>query len=159
MAKAICGEKGFSYVEAMIVILIIGLFSAMALPAFENILARERLKSTARTITIHLREISHLAIAKEKPLKIVFTSKNFGGTEKGTVYRVKEESVVLERYTLPHDIVISSVTFPSQSLNFNPLGTATPGRIELESPSGDKFYIIVNSVGRVRTSNVPPEGS
>ena len=158
MAKII-DERGFSYVETMIVVIIIGLVSAMAIPAFKEIVARERLKSTARTITIHLREIRHLAIAKENTLKIVFTSKSYGGSDQGTIYRVLEDAILLERFTLPHNIVIKSVTFPSQTLNFFPLGTATPGRIELESPSGDKFYIIVNSVGRVRTSNVPPEGS
>ena len=70
MGRTYINENGFTYLEAMIVVIMIGLFTTMALPAFENIIARERLKAAARTITIHFREIQQLAIAKEQVIKI-----------------------------------------------------------------------------------------
>lgn len=167
MLKASKDERGFTYLEAMIVVIILGLFSAMALPAFENIVAQERLKSTARAITVHLREVQQLAIAKEETIKIVFTAGTFNdGTDLGSYYLVQSGSVILERKTLPDDILIEAVSFRDEIndgveihtiLNFYPLGTANPGRIMLKNRRGDEFYVIVNSVGRVRTSNVPPK--
>lgn len=159
MAKIIDDERALTYLEAMIVVIIIGLFSAMALPALENLVARERLKSTARTVTIHLREARHLAIAKEQNIRVVFTTMDtYGDREKANVYRIQEDTNVLEKTTLPDGIIFRNASFKGNPyLTFNPLGTATAGRVVLENNRGDTFYVIVNSLGRVRTSNVPPE--
>ena len=154
MGRTYINENGFTYLEAMIVVIMIGLFTTMALPAFENIIARERLKAAARTITIHFREIQQLAIAKEQVIKIVFNDKN-NSTEANS-YLVKSGVTIIERKTLANKIHIKLAAFSGKELTFNTLGNSKPGHLELENSRGDNFYVIVNSVGRVRTSNVPP---
>lgn len=52
-------EKGFTYLEVIIAITIIGLFCTMALPAFDNIVAKERLKAAARAMTVHFQRCSN----------------------------------------------------------------------------------------------------
>lgn len=166
MFKTFIDEKGFTYLEAMIVVIVFGLFSAMALPALENRLAKEQLKMTARTITMHLRELQQLAISREEALKIIFTPGNFDdSTDSESYYQVLKGTKKMEQKTLPDGVVIEYVTFRDEvsdgtltynTLIFYPLGTASPGHIRLTNRQGHAFYVIVNSVGRVRTSDVSP---
>ncbi|HHU32311.1 MAG: pilus assembly FimT family protein [Zhaonellaceae bacterium] len=148
-------EKGFTYLEVIIAITIIGLFCTMALPAFDNIVAKERLKAAARAMTVHFREVQQLAMAEEQGLAIVFDRSNS--------YYVDKASKVLERKHLQDGITITLANFScgggcvQKKLRFTYLGRCTPGRVELTNSKGDKMYIIVNSMGRVRTSDIPPK--
>jgi len=148
-------EKGFTYLEVIIVITIIGLFNAMALPAFDNLIAKKRLRAAARAMTVHFREVQQFAMTEEQGLAIVF--------DKSDSYYVEKASKVLERKHLPDGITITLANFScgggcvQKKLRFTYLGRCNPGRVELINSKGDKMYIIVNSMGRVRTSDVPPK--
>jgi len=155
MGKIFRNEKGVTYLEVIIVITIIGLFNAMALPAFDNLVAKKRLRSAARAMTVHFREVQQLAMAEEQGLAIVF--------DRSDSYYVEKGSKVLERKHLQDEITITLANFSCGSgcvqkkLRFTYLGKCNPGRVELANSKGDKMYIIVNSMGRVRTSDVPPK--
>lgn len=61
-------EHGFTLVEVIVVLAILGLVYALALPVFSRTLDGPRLKQTARALTADLREARSLALSRGEPV-------------------------------------------------------------------------------------------
>lgn len=67
-------ETGFSLLELMIVIAIIGILSAIAAPSFLRSLPEKRLKSAARNLYADMQRARLLAVRKNKKIRVIFVT-------------------------------------------------------------------------------------
>jgi type IV fimbrial biogenesis protein FimT len=67
-------EAGFSFVELMVVIAIIGTLSAVAVPSFLRSLPEKRLKAAARNLYADMQRARLLAVKKNKKVRVMFVT-------------------------------------------------------------------------------------
>lgn len=87
MKQSGCTEKnssGFSFVELMVVIAILGIMSAVSVPAFLSALPEKHLKDAARNIYADLQKARLLAVMKNKKITVRFN-------ETGEYYYIDED--------------------------------------------------------------------
>lgn len=65
-------QKGFTLLEAMIVVAIIGIIASIAVPSYQDVLERNRIKDAAESLRADLQWTRTEAIKKSCPLKVVF---------------------------------------------------------------------------------------
>jgi len=140
-------KKGFTLIEMMIVIAIIGILSAIAAPNFSSYMATRRLNGAARMVMVDLMAARMAAITQNRNVQVAFSS-SAGATytydATGTASSVKNVQTGFGY----HDVTLSSNTSPT----FLPNGTvlaATNGTVTLSNASGSKL-ITTSSAGRVR---------
>jgi len=69
---AIRNIQGFSFVELMVVIALIGILSAIGLPSFLRSLPEKRMKNAARNVYVDLQRARLLAVKENKDVTVTF---------------------------------------------------------------------------------------
>ena len=64
------GEKGYTLIEALVVVAIVGIVSLVTVPNFIQYMRSAKLKGAARQFTIDLREVRQRAVTQYHPTKI-----------------------------------------------------------------------------------------
>jgi prepilin-type N-terminal cleavage/methylation domain-containing protein len=147
-----CNNKGFSFIELAIVIVLMGIILGIAYPKFERSMANWELNVTARKMATDIRRWQQKAVTEEKSgLKLTINQEQ-------KIYYLKEDIYIKETHDLSDvvkSISVAPVTF--NNINFTPTGkTSAAGTIALENRAGGFKYIIVNTTGRVRVSSTRP---
>lgn len=150
------GEKGFTLLELLLVMAILGLLSAAVMPRMLPVLDKIRLQSDARDVAQALRLARQQAISTGKPAAFYIYPY-------ASLYRVQNANSLHFREGIK---CIDTSFAPAYSggppaCTFHPNGAPLPraGTVVLANQRGEKTYIIVNPVvGRVRVSNNPPTG-
>lgn len=142
-------ELGYTLTELMIVLGILTILLAMAIPDIKSWLPMHRLKAAARQIASDMQLARYRAIATNIRHGLYFTgdgltyivysdqndNRNFDGGEEG-------KSVTLE-----HIMYIDH----EKTINFLPGGTATPGRVTIKNRKEQTISVIVlGTTGRIR---------
>lgn len=146
-------HKGFTLIELMIVLLILGLTLSLAWPRLNRPYQRYALDSSATQLAWTLREARGEAMFKGQTTSIRFYV---------SLHRYRSDT---ESYYLAKGIEYAAVpTFPSRIgsipvCSFSATGApAGGGTVVLKNQLNDKRYIIVNPIlGKVRVSDQPPE--
>lgn len=150
-------DEGLTLIEIAIVVIIIGVVIAIALPDFNKTIGSYNLESAAREMVLDIRSLQQSAIKKESAgFKIVFDIDQdkyylINTDESLTPYLIK---------TLPSSVDLVDTNFDSHTMvcaaNGRPYG-GIGGTIRLKDRrTGNFLYVIINSVGRVRVDDVLP---
>ncbi|MHB8169962.1 MAG: GspH/FimT family pseudopilin [Thermincolia bacterium] len=145
-------RKGFTLVEVLVVMAIIGIVFAMTMPAFEPMEQSVALKGAARELAVHLRYAQQKAISEGVHHTIyVYPDMNPG---KLSLWR---EGTLLEERVLVGGIKASlrrSTLAAPIKTTFNPTGNPVVGSagnktIVLTNKQGRQTYVVISSIGRV----------
>lgn len=69
-------ERGYTIIEALIVVAIIGIMTVAGVPAFMSMFNQNRIRSTARVLATDVRWARMNAISRQRPTKVTITGTN-----------------------------------------------------------------------------------
>lgn len=141
-------RAGFSLIELMIVIVLIGVVMTIAAPTWQKVRANTDLKSAAREIMNDLSNTKQRAITEN--LDVYRMTFNIGGNSY-TLSRT--DGVTAGTWTksmasFGTSIVLNNVDFSGTVVSFRARGTVTNGSLVLRNGWGSSATITVNITGR-----------
>lgn len=157
--KSLLNNFGYTLVEISIVVIIIGIMVAIALPDFNKTIGRYNLDKSARELALDIRSLQQSAIKNEDTgFKIQFINTN--------TYRLAYFSVTQKTVKLPSGVKLDpgntslNITGNSNTLEFAATGRpfgGVGGHFSLkDQATGKSLYVIISTLGRVRVSETPP---
>lgn len=143
-------KKGYTVIEMILVITIIGILATLSLPIYKKSLAHYRHSSALRMIATDIRLIQQQSITENQSYGLVFNNVDYS--------LVRGEN--LELKVLPKGNHIMGTGFKDNALSFNPSGEPSKGggTIIIGDASGNKSSVVVTpATGKVKISDKPSE--
>ena len=136
-------QRGFSLMEMMIVIAIVGVLAAIAMPAFSSWKERQAVSNAAGSLLTHLKQARNLAMAENRSVSITFSSSayTFDADTTGSCGPCKDEVISYSQFS--GSLSVS----PTTTRTFSSRGTANSGDMTL-SASGNSKILTMNVLGR-----------
>jgi prepilin-type N-terminal cleavage/methylation domain-containing protein len=130
---------GFSVIELIVVLSLMGILLAIGVPASNKLLISYQLNSSARRVQTELQNIKMRAAAENLGFQFAY------GAASGS-YTIRRDGSVFVNKPLPEGIQI----IQAGTVSFSPRGTAGGNRIRLRSSEGGCKQVVVSSTGRIR---------
>ena len=132
--------RGFSVIELIAALAIVGLLSAIALPGWNRFIASFHLSSSARLVHSELQSLRIRSATDNASFRLAYAAgaTNIELQRDGQTWAVKP---------LPTGVFITK----AGSIAFSPRGTASANRVRLSSREGSCQQVVVSATGRVRT--------
>lgn len=167
-SRSLKAEEGFTLIEMMTVIAILGILLAIAAPSFTAYFEKYRAKRAAETINAFFVNAKSEAAKRNTSVRAVFTVSGGGATWCGglttgtTCTCTTAGSCQLDSV----DRVISSADYKDVSLSptvtafaFNSdRGTTTSGNVEVTSANGKKLQVKMSGRGRIKICSPSTDG-
>ena len=151
-------ELGYSMIELLFVLLLLGLVTAIAYPVVSSGNDKRQLEIAANTMAMDMRKMQQKAVTTGSTQFMEFRIAVNDYRIRDSRDETKSTTKLLEKITY------RSVTFPStdgwyRQLSFNRTGAPNRGgTVGLVNDQGELLYIIVTpATGRVRVSESPPD--
>lgn len=160
-------EQGFTLIELVITIAIIGIIAAMAAPSMQRQIQQARIKDGANIIEAALKDARTQAMIAQRSTRVVLT--NSSSSKKITVLYVKRSATdadeMLSDYTLDKNLTITASPSALTAVSFTPYkkayqgdtgtGTVTDSSTNFSVCYGagsDKYTIMVDASSNIVTS-------
>jgi prepilin-type N-terminal cleavage/methylation domain-containing protein len=131
--------KGFSAIELIVVLALMGIVAAIALPSWSNLLSTYGLDSSIRQVQSELHNIKMRAASENVGFQLAYL-------QGATTYIIQRDSKALVTKPLTEGIVITK----AGTIAFSPRGTAGANRVRLRNTAGLCKQVVVSATGRVR---------
>ena len=137
-------ERGFTMVELLIGVMIVGVLTAFSAPQFSGLLRSYRLNSATRVVWGDMHRARMLAIKENRAIRV-----NFTPNTSYSIVRVAKGQVVFTR-DLAAEYPEISVGINNNPFIFGSTGNAGfgSGTVTIQSPSGTKSFTILTT-GRI----------
>jgi len=149
--KEMSCQKGFSLVELMIVIALMGIMAAIATPALQRYAINRNLKSAARDITSDFMRLKARAIAENRKYRIVFNvpGNNYTIEERNAADTAWINPLIKTPTSFESDIIFTNVAFGAgTTATLEKRGIVTAGTVELTNDRNSTAKITTNITGR-----------
>ena len=145
MIKSYLSKNGFTFIELLIIIIILGLLTVITIPAFRHYKPVIELSSSARDLASDIRYSQQLAITEQINHGIYFSVAT--DVYQITKYGATEE--IIEEKSLSDQVSFQEITgFTDDKVIFNPYGAALEGGI----------ITLINVKGATTQIEVKPSG-
>lgn len=132
-------SRGFSLVEMVVALSILGLILAIALPYWQSWLSSFRLDGAMRQIQSEIHQLKMRAAAENVGYQLTFTAGAVG-------YSVQRDSVPVTSKALTEGTTITKAGM----ITLSPRGTAAANRVRLQNGAGRCKQVVISTTGRVR---------
>jgi prepilin-type N-terminal cleavage/methylation domain-containing protein len=156
-------EKGFTLIELMVVIAIIGVVMLFVIPNFANIQRRARIKAGAEEVAQDFRQLRERALSQGQDYRValplpdvrnydvispggIVSTRKLGGTTGGQLKFGSQSGAVLPGYNPPG---VNGFPFPGDTCIFFGRGHATAGAAYITDGKQD-FAVEVNNIGKIK---------
>ncbi len=142
-------QQGFSLMELIVVIAIVGIMASIAIPSFSSWRARSGTRNAAQSLLAHLKQARTLAFAENRSVSITFTSTSytFDADTTGSCGPCRNEQVTLGQFSSNLAITRQDIAEIPTTKTFSSRGTANSATIYL-CASGYSRRIVLNIIGR-----------
>jgi type IV fimbrial biogenesis protein FimT len=153
----IFNKTGFTLIEMMIVVAIMGILSAIAAPNFAHYMAERRLNGAARMVMSDLMAARQKAVSQNNAFRVFFNANHHeytildddnGNYWPDTGEATEARDIQRDYYDVTFTVLWNPIFFPR--------GTAWGTTVTLTSSrTGVSKYVKVASTGRVKIDNTP----
>jgi len=143
------GQRGFSLLELLLVIAIIGIAMAIAVPNFSSWRQQRAVNTATKALMSHMKQARVIAMAENRTVKISFANNGYTyddpARDSGTCGLCKPQTVSYDNFSSQLSGTFNS-TVPAE-MSFFSRGTATNGTVQLSAGSFSQS-IVINIIGR-----------
>lgn len=128
--KTVNSKKGITMVELMLIIVIIGIVAAMAIPRFSSAINRIKFRTSARQLLSTMRLARSQAITNKLPFGVLLDNTNrtmtlFANSNNPGVCTFETGDSVISIDTMPREFIYLGTDFGTQTLVYKPNGAAS----------------------------------
>ncbi len=120
--------QGFTLIELMVTIAVLAIIAMMAAPTFGDIVAKQRLNTTAKDLAYLFGQARAQSAVLRKNVKVHFDARPSGANE--------EYSAVNYHWVSPYEDI--KITSDTTQVEFLPIGLVTSRNKEIANPNYDK---------------------
>ncbi len=136
-------SRGFTLVELMIVVALMGIMAAIAAPNYRDYMTQNRLNGAARLVMTDLMYARSQAATENVNFKMDFSGNSYSIIRDDTDQEVRRSRNIQDEY---YDVTMTS----NRDFVFRPNGTVTAaGTVTLTNSKGTK-QVVVSMAGRAR---------